>query len=171
MSPWINRFGLIFDFLAFWLAAPEILGEERLKKAEIFIEHGFALILSRFQKIFKRVTGRDLPLSWNAFLEQERFTLRMLFIAFLMFLILVIKQLFFPSNLEIVNETIILQAVINLVLGIVFSGVFTALAAILVARVLRWLGKGEQWRQLFILIGAAFFTMGFILQFIATLKK
>lgn len=28
---WLNRIGLILNFVSFWLAAPEILGEERLK--------------------------------------------------------------------------------------------------------------------------------------------
>ena len=28
---WFNRLGLLFDFLAFWFAAPEILREERVR--------------------------------------------------------------------------------------------------------------------------------------------
>jgi hypothetical protein len=168
VSPWINRIGLVFDFLAFWLAAPEILGEERLRKAETLIERGFSSILSRFQKIFKRITGRDLPLSLDAFLEQERFTLRMLSSAFWILLMLVVKQLFFPSKPDAIDNFILLQAIINLVMGIAFSGVLIAVAAILAARILRWLYEGEQLRQLLILIGAIIFTMGFIFQFMAT---
>ena len=29
---WVNRVGIVLEFLSFWLAAPEILGEERLRK-------------------------------------------------------------------------------------------------------------------------------------------
>jgi hypothetical protein len=40
MSEWVNRIGLLFDFISFWLVAPEILGEERLRKLENIIENG-----------------------------------------------------------------------------------------------------------------------------------
>ncbi len=40
MSEWLNRIGLLFDFISFWLVAPEILGEERLRKLENIIENG-----------------------------------------------------------------------------------------------------------------------------------
>ena len=37
---WVNRVGIVLEFLSFWLAAPEILGEERLRKLERRLERG-----------------------------------------------------------------------------------------------------------------------------------
>jgi hypothetical protein len=34
----LNRIGMILEFLSFWLAAPEILGEERLLRLERYVE-------------------------------------------------------------------------------------------------------------------------------------
>ena len=38
---WLNRIGMLMGFLAFWLGAPEILGETRLSKLEAGIEGVF----------------------------------------------------------------------------------------------------------------------------------
>ena len=38
VKPWVNRVGIVLEFLSFWLAAPEILGEERLKALERRLE-------------------------------------------------------------------------------------------------------------------------------------
>jgi hypothetical protein len=37
-AAWVTRAGLVFDFLAFWFAAPEILGEDKLRALEKYIE-------------------------------------------------------------------------------------------------------------------------------------
>jgi hypothetical protein len=34
LSDWLNRIGLILGFFSFWLAAPEFIGEERLRSWE-----------------------------------------------------------------------------------------------------------------------------------------
>jgi len=34
VKPWVNRVGIMLEFLSFWFAAPEILGEERLRELE-----------------------------------------------------------------------------------------------------------------------------------------
>jgi len=31
VRPWVNRVGIVLEFLSFWFAAPEILGEEPMK--------------------------------------------------------------------------------------------------------------------------------------------
>ncbi len=31
---WLHRVGMILNFLSFWFAAPELLGEDRMKKWE-----------------------------------------------------------------------------------------------------------------------------------------
>jgi hypothetical protein len=35
---WVNRLGLLFDFLAFWLVAPEVFGERRLRELKRTLE-------------------------------------------------------------------------------------------------------------------------------------
>ena len=34
VKPWVNRVGIVLEFLSFWLAGPEILGEARLEALE-----------------------------------------------------------------------------------------------------------------------------------------
>jgi hypothetical protein len=34
VKPWVNRVGILLEFLSFWFAAPEILGEKRLRVLE-----------------------------------------------------------------------------------------------------------------------------------------
>ena len=38
VKPWVNRVGVVLEFLSFWLAAPEILGEARLRALERRVE-------------------------------------------------------------------------------------------------------------------------------------
>ena len=38
VKPWVNRVGILLEFLSFWFAAPEILGEERLRALERRVE-------------------------------------------------------------------------------------------------------------------------------------
>ena len=40
VKPWANRLGIVLEFLLFFLAAPEMLGEERLKALERRAERG-----------------------------------------------------------------------------------------------------------------------------------
>jgi hypothetical protein len=35
---WVNRVGIVLEFLSFWFAAPEILGEGRLRALERRVE-------------------------------------------------------------------------------------------------------------------------------------
>ena len=44
IKPWVNRVGIMLEFLSFWLAAPEILGEERLRKLERRLEGGIRVL-------------------------------------------------------------------------------------------------------------------------------
>ena len=41
---WVNRVGIVLEFLSFWFAAPEILGEERLRKLERRVEKGVIVL-------------------------------------------------------------------------------------------------------------------------------
>jgi hypothetical protein len=44
VKPWGNRVGIVLEFLSFWFAAPEILGEGRLRKLERGLEVGVRLL-------------------------------------------------------------------------------------------------------------------------------
>jgi len=44
MMEWVNRVGIVLEFLSFWFAAPEILGEERLRKLERRVEKGVIVL-------------------------------------------------------------------------------------------------------------------------------
>ena len=41
---WVNVVGILFEFFSFWLVAPEILGEERLKSWEERLETGIGIL-------------------------------------------------------------------------------------------------------------------------------
>ena len=167
MSSWIERTGMICDFLSFWLVAPEILGEERLRRAETFITKVFAWLLPRLQEGYKRSVGRDLPLTLDGFLEQEQFVIRyVLATGMVLLLAIVFNLVYLPRE----GDLAILVALINLVMGLVVSCILIALLAILVSRVLRYLYQGEQLRYLLIFLGALVYLMGFILQFTATFR-
>ena len=43
---WVNRVGIVLEFLSFWFAAPEILGEERLRALERRVEQGIKALPS-----------------------------------------------------------------------------------------------------------------------------
>jgi len=50
LTDWLNRIGIILGFLSFWFAAPEFLGEERLKDGEwrlskLLAEHGSNVVM------------------------------------------------------------------------------------------------------------------------------
>lgn len=167
MSPWIERTGMICDFISFWLVAPEILGEERLRRAETFIEKAFAWLLLRLQGVYKRSVGRELPLTLDGFLKQEQFVVRAILATGIISLLdLVFNLIYHPQD----GGITLLAALINLVMGLVVSSILIALLAILVSRVLRYLYQGEQLRYLLIFLGALVYLVGFILQFTATFK-
>ena len=73
VKPWVNRVGILLEFLSFWLAAPEILGEERLRKLERRVERGImklpmmllmavALVLA---VVIMKTTTQYLPDYWE----------------------------------------------------------------------------------------------------------
>lgn len=56
LAMWINRAGLFLDFLAFWFAAPELLGEKRLRSVEAAVERSMNLLLGLISAITWGVT-------------------------------------------------------------------------------------------------------------------
>ena len=45
IAPWLNRAGIILEFMSFWFAAPEILGAERLKEIEVWVKSKLESVL------------------------------------------------------------------------------------------------------------------------------
>lgn len=60
---WVNRLGMSLEFLAFWFAAPEILGEERLRALEQRVEEGIKVLPSVLM-ILLVVGGVGVVLQW-----------------------------------------------------------------------------------------------------------
>jgi hypothetical protein len=58
---WLARTGLVLEFLAFWFAAPELLGEQRLRllegKLETFLERNLRSSLSLLARYYERKRG------------------------------------------------------------------------------------------------------------------
>lgn len=84
---WLNRIGIVLGFLSFWFAAPEFIGEARLKAWEMSLARGIfrlprivttmwvVLCCAAFLCIFNEhllhlVWGKPLPgmFSWGGFL-------------------------------------------------------------------------------------------------------
>jgi len=62
VKPWVNRRGIVLEFLSFWFAAPEILGEERLRGLERRVEQA-TIWLSLIGRVV--VTADLAVLAWR----------------------------------------------------------------------------------------------------------
>lgn len=60
---WINILGLVLQFLSFWLAAPELLGSETLKR----FENGLIKFLSRLPSILLGIIGLVVGISMGIY--------------------------------------------------------------------------------------------------------
>lgn len=148
---WINASGLILQFLAFWFAAPELLGESTLK---------------RFESGLRKFIGR-LPILL--------FMLGVMAYAFLFAVIGLMKGLDAAKNG--IEEAEMYQ--FFWVLGI--SSALYFISILFYKRILSWLDKklalpltdrlihNNQTRKTALLIGAVLFSIGFILQLSAVL--
>jgi hypothetical protein len=63
VKPWVNRVGIMLEFLSFWFAAPEILGEERLRALELRLKRGIRVLQSALM-ILLAVGGIGTGLEW-----------------------------------------------------------------------------------------------------------
>lgn len=59
MHVWMDRIGLVFQFLSFWLVAPELMGEERLKS----LSRGLANFFST--TLFLLISFGVIALAWT----------------------------------------------------------------------------------------------------------
>ncbi len=59
MSLWLDRVGLLAQFISFWLIAPEFIGSERMQK----LGKAMAIFLSK--SLFLVITAGILVLAWS----------------------------------------------------------------------------------------------------------
>ena len=142
---WVNRVGIVLEFLSFWFAAPDILGEERLRALERRVERGI----------------RALPFAIGAvaaalvvvMLQEDRWVM-----------VLTARGL----------NPFLAKMVVELLLGLaagVPAGYLTSVVRDKVARpFLRILADDRYIRRRSLAVGAVLFVVGLLSQLIATLE-
>ncbi len=190
---WINRVGLMFEFLSFWFAAPEILGEKRLRK---LLELGLK-VLPAAEWGFLAVLGMG---SWGlvvvlkmGFLEWMSpvgcIALWIGAIAAFAFvlagrlegkqrplsstlIIATVVGLIVALGLAVVTRVNLLASVAStVVMGLVLALAVAAgwaLQCKVVWPLMRRLVADERFRQRSLALGAVLFVIGFLLQIVAT---
>lgn len=142
---WINRIGMLMDFLAFWFAAPELLGERRLKAMEkIVVESAKGCYFS---------LGCLMPI-------------------ILWFLIIPwVDELLRPLRGAPTSKVLITGLILTS-LALLLWWILSNLSFTLVKRAMRavvhFFSDDSRTRRRALSIGAAFFVIGFILQLIST---
>jgi hypothetical protein len=144
----LNRIGLLLDFLAFWLAAPEILGEERLKKAESLVE--------RFIKAFPFVITIIIGL--------------IVLVAYAYMGSVDVDNLFKTMQIDSPLEIRVYSALFCFtpILVAVLVPIIMVMLFATSQKLLTIMANDENIRKRALVIGAILFILGFILQFIAS---
>ncbi len=141
---WLNRIGLIMGFISFWFAAPEILGEENLKKLSVTLGASFGCI--SFLLFVIMLIGSLLV------------TVVLLFLIF--------------DSLDLDSEYLILFFLIGYLLVIWFFHELlpdiTNKFLNLLKRILSQLADDKNFRRKSLFFGGAFFVIGFALQFLGS---
>ena len=188
VKPWVNRVGIVLEFLSFWLAAPEILGEERLRALERRLERGIKQLPGAV--VTMQVVGALLAMMviWMAMTR-----------AVAAGLVAVVAKVVAAMIVMMVEEvTVQVASVVSVVAALVTMGAAGVLAwavtRAVVLGVRRWRGEKWRWpwglaiklqekvvspwlrvladdkriRQRSLAVGAVLFVVGFLLQLIAT---
>lgn len=143
---WLNRIGLVLAFLSFWFAAPEFLGEERLKAWETS--------MSKFVKPMPKI------FTWLLFIV-------------LTYPIVLVFCIFYSL---FTNKDLLAFDTHGYALRIVKPLAFFAISCYLLIRITAWISSkvipaianSSSQRRLSLYIGAILFIISFLLQFIAT---
>ena len=145
---WVTILGLTFQFLAFWFAAPELLGATTLKRFEVGLKK-FILFLPMFTVILVVLTYGITSIGIGLFKTIK-------------------------SQTEGVDESEIYNYYLGLGIGTVFYIVFL----IFYKRIKNWLTiklaeplakkliEDNQTRSIALIIGAVLFTLGFVAQLV-----
>jgi hypothetical protein len=145
---WINRLGILLTFISFWFAAPELIGEKRLRLWENKVSNGLEGIPHFIANTMLVVLlfGAILIVPWFFGIPLIRLSDMNFFQNFAGFIVFI---------LGLAIATWIVDRLEN-ALSIPFS------------RILHWLADEEQTRRRSLILGAWLFVTGSILQFWAT---
>jgi len=194
MMEWVNRVGIVLEFLSFWLAAPEILGEERLRALERVLERGIrALPLTVLMVL--RLTGLALVVMAFVVAMGGGWKAVVLVMVGWILVTVVLSMLMRGWRLKpvevgvVVSSFVIVLAVVAamllnweetllwwkvlIVLGLlimVVAGTGFMLKSLdkTVAPLLQVLADDKRIRQRSLAVGAVLFVVGFLLQLVAT---
>jgi len=147
---WLNRIGLILNFLAFWFSVPELIGEKRLIAWERKIE-------SSIERSIESVKIAIFIIGWILFLTYSIWNLVKNWQNLVSLGIIGLIAMFLARAS---NELI---ALIATILGAVMD-----IYERLIRGVLKYLADDETVRRRYLWLGALLFVLGTILQFIAT---
>ena len=142
---------MTFEFLSFWFAAPEILGETRLHQLEKYIESGIRTGIRHWENL-ATIVSLSFATVW------------MIAVVFLMF------QSFFAGN-EPVNPLSSRDMLLTLYFPLFFFAILAGLFRYSIGpRLLRILADNSRLRRRSLIVGAFLFIFGFLLQMIGTIQ-
>lgn len=147
---WINIIGLIFQFAAFWFAAPELLGTEALKR----FEKGLVSFISKIPTAIIALSAITIGIGMSYYGIQKGMEAT-------------------DSNDSDIISTMITIIVLSIIIMVYFifyakktqSWMVKKYATPLIQRLIT---NGES-RKTALIVGAVLFSLGFILQLIAAL--
>ncbi|HEY9116114.1 MAG TPA: hypothetical protein VIN10_15560 [Bacteroidales bacterium] len=148
---WLNAIGIIFQFVAFWFAAPELLGSSTLKR----FENGLRKLISLIPMVILLivVAGFGLGMGLMGILKGIKGTSQGL------------------EKGEFINYLVVLS--ISMLLYVVFMIFFKRIKNWLDVKIaqplLVKLINNNQTRSTALIVGAILFTAGFICQFIVAI--
>jgi hypothetical protein len=141
LAVWLTRIGILFELLSFWFAAPELLGEKRLRAIEMRLEkplwHWRRLSLMKRTDLLFLLGGLTV-FTFGMFLGK------------------------LPWPLPIVIPGLL--GLLVIIVGTIAEIVMTTLATYLLHQMI----NDENIRQRSLLAGAVLFVLGTILQFLGT---
>lgn len=149
---WINRLGIMLTFLAGFMVAPELIGLERLTRAERRIEKVLAKVVSSLKDEIQPEAVFGLLLSIVAFFVWQ-----------------LISDLPVLAYFKIIKPALYIKILGSFLLGIVFMVcILVPVFYWLLSRMLSRLDGNDRLQGLIISWGIAFFIIGNLLQLIAT---
>jgi hypothetical protein len=142
---WLNILGLVLQFIAFWLAAPELLGVEALKR----FETGLVKIISQLPGLLFGFLGFSLGIGLGIYGfytgmqgDREKVFSSMYLMAGVM-AVYVLFMVFFYKRLQVYLQRNVAEPLIEKLIN------------------------NNQTRKAALVLGALFFTVGFLAQLVA----
>lgn len=142
---WINIIGLCLQFLAFWLAAPELLGAETMKR----FEKGLVSIISKLPGMLFGFLGFGLGMGMGVYgfytgmQGDKELVYKSMYIMGTIMVVYVVFMVFFYKKLQIYLQTNVAEPLIEKLIN------------------------NNQSRKMALVFGAVLFTLGFVFQLLA----